>query len=92
MTVGKQNAKLFSDEEEEQLKSMFSLSADNLRTVLDAISYTYEQAAFTSTGPEALYEILLGGGFDEQHAKVTMSSFRSRNHAELTETPFGFRL
>ncbi len=71
---------------------MFNLSADNLRTVLDAISYTYEQAAFTSTGPEALYEILLGGGFDEQHAKVTMSSFRSRNHAELTETPFGFRL
>lgn len=28
------------------------------------------QAAFSSTGPEPLYEILLNAGFDEPHAKV----------------------
>ena len=28
------------------------------------------QAAFSSTGPEPLFEILLEAGFDEAHAKV----------------------
>ncbi len=39
--------------------------------VLDCICYTFEQAAFTSTGPEALYEILLNAGFEDSHAKVS---------------------
>ena len=29
-----------------------------------------QQAAFSSTGPEPLFEILLEAGFDEPHAKV----------------------
>jgi hypothetical protein len=28
------------------------------------------KAAYTSTGPEPLYELLLEGGFDEAHAKI----------------------
>jgi hypothetical protein len=54
--------------------------------VLDCICYTFEQAAFTSTGPEALYEILLNAGFEDSHAKVsdvTASDTRSLNHFAL---------
>ena len=39
------------------------------------------QAAFTSTGPEPLYNILIEAGFDEQHGKVR------RNPAHLSFYP-----
>eukprot|EP01032_Pedospumella_encystans_P011619 gene11619-13502_t len=60
----------FSAEEEEQLKPMLKLNDKDLKTTLDCCSYIYEQAAFSSTGPEPLFEILLEAGFDEAHAKV----------------------
>lgn len=63
-------ARLFSDEEEAQLCSLFALSAEQLRLVLDGCCYVFEQAAFTSTGPEPLYAVLLEAGFDEPHGKA----------------------
>ena len=62
--------RLFSDEDEEQLRSVFGISDDKLKLVLDACCYTFEQAAFTSTGPEALYSILLEARFLDSHAKI----------------------
>jgi hypothetical protein len=81
--------RLLTPEEEESLKELFQLNAQELKTVLDCLCYTFEQvgiriylsihtvnifdllqAAFTSTGPEALFEVLLNSGFDEPHAKV----------------------
>lgn len=64
------NVRLFSVEEEEQLKELFSLSGADLKLVLDCCCYIFEQAAFTNTGPENLYEILLRAGFDEAHGKI----------------------
>mmetsp|Transcript_10262 Transcript_10262/g.16821 ORF Transcript_10262/g.16821 Transcript_10262/m.16821 type:complete len:253 (-) Transcript_10262:130-888(-) len=65
------NANFFSSEEEEQLVESFGLSSnEKLRLVLDCCSYIFEQAAFTSTGPEPLFDILLEAEFDEAHAKV----------------------
>ena len=63
------NESLFSKEEEEQLCSLFDLSEEALDLVLSASCYIFEQAAFTGSGPEALYTILLDAGFDESHAK-----------------------
>jgi len=47
-----------------------SYLTESLRLVLGCISYIYEQAAFTSTGPEPLYQILLDAGLKDPHAKV----------------------
>eukprot|EP01039_Chlorochromonas_danica_P009523 gene9523-10527_t len=63
------NVRLFSGEEEDQLRELFSFSSDELHAVIDCCCYTFEQAAYTSTGPEPLYEILLDAGFSEAHAK-----------------------
>ena len=65
-----QNERLFSEEEEIQLKGLFEFEDDDLKLVLDCCCYIFEQAAFTSTGPEPLYGILLEAGFDEAHGKV----------------------
>jgi hypothetical protein len=62
--------KLFSDDEHQQLQKLFSLSSHELNLVLDGCCFIFEQAAFTSTGPEALYSVLLEAGFDEKHGKV----------------------
>ena len=64
------NETLFSKEEEEQLCSLFDLNQEALDLVLSASCYIFEQAAFTGSGPEALYTILLDAGFDDSHAKV----------------------
>jgi len=37
----------------------------------------FYQAAFTSTGPEALYEILLNAGFEESHGKIIGKAWAS---------------
>ena len=62
----------FSPEEGQQLKQLFNLSTEEeLEQVLGSCSYVFEQAAFTSTNPEALYGLLLEqAGFDEPHAKA----------------------
>lgn len=64
------NSKLFNTEEENQLMSIFELSNEKLKLVLDGCCYIFEQAAYSSTGPEPLYQILLEAGFDEPHGKV----------------------
>lgn len=71
------NTRLFSDEEEEQLQELFGFAVADLRLVLDCCCYIFEQAAFTSTGPEPLFDILLEAGFDEAHAKVLGRSWAS---------------
>ena len=64
------NVRFFTIEEEKQLQSLFSLEEEQLKLILNCCSYIFEQAAFTTTGPESLYEILLEAGFDETHAKI----------------------
>ena len=64
------NLRLFTEEEEEKMKTLFSLSGETLRLVLDCCCYIFEQAAFAATGPEPLYDILLSAGFHEAHGKV----------------------
>lgn len=64
------NSRLFTEEEEEKMKTLFALSVENLRLVLDCCCYIFEQAAFAATGPEPLYDILLSAGFDEPHGKI----------------------
>mmetsp|Transcript_25423 Transcript_25423/g.27794 ORF Transcript_25423/g.27794 Transcript_25423/m.27794 type:complete len:209 (+) Transcript_25423:57-683(+) len=88
------NAKLFSNEEEEGLKELLGLSTQELKMVLDCICYTFEQAAFTSTGPEALYEILLNAGFEDGHAKIvgrTWAAEASDYVAKLKNQRLGFQ-
>jgi hypothetical protein len=64
------NVRLFTEEEETQLCSLFSLTEEDLNLVLSACCYVFEQAAFTGTGPEQLYAILLDAGFQEAHGKA----------------------
>jgi len=64
------NARLFTEEEEDKMKTLFALNDESLRMVLDCCCYIFEQAAFSATGPEPLYDILLSAGFDEAHGKV----------------------
>eukprot|EP01035_Chromulina_nebulosa_P020142 gene20142-26151_t len=53
-----------------QQHKLFEFNDETLKLVLDSLCYIFEQAAFSSTGPEPLYEILQDGGFDEPHSKV----------------------
>lgn len=62
--------KFFSEEEENQLKDLFELSTEELSLVLNCCCYIFEQAAFTSTGPEPLFNILVEAGFEDTHAKA----------------------
>jgi COMM domain containing 10 len=62
--------RLFNDEERQQLQSIFDLNAKDLDLVLGGCCFIFEQAAFTSTGPEPLYTVLLNAGFDQAHGKV----------------------
>lgn len=64
------NVRLLSEEEEESLRELFGFNPNELKMVLDCLCYTFEQAAFTSTGPEALFEVLQNAGFDDIHAKI----------------------
>mmetsp|Transcript_100543 Transcript_100543/g.216970 ORF Transcript_100543/g.216970 Transcript_100543/m.216970 type:complete len:199 (-) Transcript_100543:107-703(-) len=64
------NERLFSDSEEEQLMTVFGLTAENLSLVLDSCCYLFEQAAFQNVGPEPLYEQILEAGVGDLHAKT----------------------
>ena len=64
------NVRLFTEEEETQLCALFSLTEESLNLVLSACCYVFEQAAFTGTGPEQLYTLLLDAGFQEAHGKA----------------------
>jgi len=99
------NVRLFSAEEEEQLCSKFGLTVENLNLVLNACCYIFEQAAFTSTGPEPLYNLLLEAGFDEAHGKavgrlwsaecaeyVSKLKARSLGAAQLVDTDYHLNL
>lgn len=69
------------DSSDVQSKSMSTATSssngsqtESLRLVLGCISYIYEQAAFTSTGPEPLYQLLLAAGMSDAHSKVRLIS------------------
>lgn len=64
------NVRLFSEEEEAQLCTLFGLTQESLTLVLSACCYVFEQSAFTGTGPEQLYALLLEAGFEEAHGKA----------------------
>ena len=99
------NVRLFSTEEEQQLCALFGLTEESLNLVLNACCYIFEQAAFTSTGPEPLYTLLLEAGFDATHAKavgrlwstecaeyVTKLKSRSLGAAQLVDTDYHLNL
>jgi len=88
------NSRLFTEDEENKLLNLFNLTTNQLNDVLDCLSYTFEQSAFTSTGPEELYEILLSGDFDEPHAKVVGRSWAAEAAgyvAKLKDQRLGYR-
>lgn len=64
------NTELFNESEREQLKSLFGMQDELLAIVFNLSSFIFEQAAFTSTGPDALNSLLLEAGFDESHASI----------------------
>jgi COMM domain containing 10 len=64
------NERLFSEDEEVQLYTLFDLTSESLDLVLSACCYIFEQAAFTGSGPEPLFNLLLEAGFSDTHAKV----------------------
>ena len=99
------NIRFFSAEEESQLCNLFGLTEINLDLVLNACSYIFEQAAFTGTGPEPLYALLLDAGFDEVHGKavgrlwanecsdyVSKLKGRSLGAAQLVDTDYHLNL
>ena len=53
-----------------QLRSIFGCTEEDLRTVLEASAYIFEQAAYQGMAAEPLYEFLLEAGFEDPHAKV----------------------
>lgn len=65
-----QDSHPFTEEEEEQLRTLFGCSEQELRTVLEASAYIFEQAAYQGMAAEPLFEFLLEAGFDDAHAKV----------------------
>lgn len=77
------NEKLFTEEEETQLKTLFQLSDNELHLVLYSSCYIFEQAAFTSTAPEPLYEILIEAGFDEPHSNALGRQFWAQEAPEF---------
>lgn len=88
------NTRLFSEEEEEKLSNMFGLNSKDIKEVLECLSYTFEQSAFTSTSPEDLYNILLSGGFDEVHATAVSGTWAAEASAyvsKLKEQKIGYQ-
>jgi hypothetical protein len=66
-----QDERLFTAAEEEKLQNLFGFNQASLMLILNSCCYIFEQAAFSSTGPEPLYELLLEAGFDASHGKVS---------------------
>eukprot|EP01033_Poteriospumella_lacustris_P001776 gene1776-1290_t len=78
------SARLFSDEEEEKLGNMFGVTPKDLKDILECLSYTFEQSAFTSTSPEDLHTVLISGGFDEAHARAVSATWSAEASAYVT--------
>jgi hypothetical protein len=87
-------SRLFKDEELAKLSQMFELETSQLNDVLNCLSYTFEQSAFTSTGPEDLYTVLVDAGFDHDHAQavtVTWAAEAAGYVAKLKDQKLGYR-
>lgn len=69
------NESIFNDSEEQQLCSKFSLRESELKTILAALSYVYEQAAYHTIRPAALPALLSKSGMDEAHATAVARSW-----------------
>lgn len=64
------SSQIFNQAEEEQLKTLFGFTDEQLRVVLDSSSYVFEQAAFNAVGPEPMHDALVAADVDEAHSKV----------------------
>lgn len=60
---------MFSEEEELQLRELLRLSAQDLRTVLDAATYVFEQAGYHSLKPDVLRRQLAEAGMAEAQVR-----------------------
>jgi hypothetical protein len=76
-TCGAQDGDIFSEEEQEQIKNMFSLSSADLSTLVDASTYIFEQAAYHGSSEAALATGLQEAGL----AVAAVSSVRSRKRS-----------
>jgi hypothetical protein len=62
---------LFTETQKDKMLDMFDLKPMELDTLVDGCCYAFEQAAFTGTGTETLFNVLMEqASFDEAHAKV----------------------
>lgn len=83
---------MFTEAEEEQLCEMFDLSDTELRSVLEALSYAFEQAAYHTIRPPVLTPLLVETGMDEPHASCVAEVWEDgaaglvRNLREYTTT------
>eukprot|EP00499_Haloplacidia_sp_CaronLabIsolate_P013263 CAMPEP_0196775248 /NCGR_PEP_ID=MMETSP1104-20130614/3912_1 /TAXON_ID=33652 /ORGANISM="Cafeteria sp., Strain Caron Lab Isolate" /LENGTH=205 /DNA_ID=CAMNT_0042145415 /DNA_START=35 /DNA_END=652 /DNA_ORIENTATION=+ len=62
--------KVFTEEEQLQLRELLHVSAQDLRTVLDAATYVFEQAGYHSLKPDVLRRHLAGAGMAEAQAET----------------------
>ena len=67
------------------MSSVFDLDSTSLQTLIGGVCYAFEQAAFTATSPEDLFNLLVEqASFDEPHAKV-MGRFWAREEKAFKE-------
>eukprot|EP00163_Fabomonas_tropica_P009620 TRINITY_DN19438_c0_g1_i1.p1 TRINITY_DN19438_c0_g1~~TRINITY_DN19438_c0_g1_i1.p1 ORF type:complete len:208 (-),score=46.80 TRINITY_DN19438_c0_g1_i1:87-710(-) len=84
--------RIFSVEEEEQLRDMLDLSEDDLHTILDSSSYIIEQAAYHGVKAETLKQQLRDAGADDGHATLLGNAWEAQGPELLTRLrarPFG---
>ena len=68
-----------------KMSSVFDLDSTSLQTLIGGVCYAFEQAAFTATSPEDLFNLLVEqASFDEPHAKV-MGRFWAREEKAFKE-------
>jgi len=69
--LSEDSSELFSDAQMTKMSNIFDLDSSSLRTLIGGCCYAFEQAAFTGTSAEDLFELLVDQvGFAESHAKL----------------------
>lgn len=89
----KKSTVLFSEEEQTQLLEVLDISKlTDLNTVIDAVSYIFEQAAYRTCNAQVLVEQLKEAGLTQTHADVFGSSWAEKGPgfvSFLKEKSFG---
>jgi COMMD2-7/10, HN domain len=75
---------VFTTEEEEQLREMFSLTQGDLTTMVDACSYIFEQAAYHSVEPQGLQQNLVSVGVAPKHGLAFASVWSEKSESYLS--------